>query len=217
MDLPLFPLRVVLLPGMDLPLHIFEPRYQAMLSDVLAADERFGVVLIREGSEVGETAVPYAVGTMAEVRSTRRRPDGSLDVTAVGSHRFRTRLLHHDRPYLHATVEVLQEGGGSSSLMQAHDAAVRDLLPRYMLLLSGHEVNPASCDEVRVALPADSATLGYLIASVLRVHLHEVQSLLEAGSVEQRLAQEVVLLRREVALLQVINASGDTGRYFTPN
>ena len=57
-DLPLFPLGTVLFPGMQLPLQLFEPRYLQMFGDIARQDSRFGVVLIKEGVEVGEPAVP---------------------------------------------------------------------------------------------------------------------------------------------------------------
>src|SRR2546428_795565 len=65
--LPLFPLHVVLFPGLPLPLHIFEPRYRLMVGRCLEASSAFGVVLIRAGREVGEPATPYSVGTTAPI------------------------------------------------------------------------------------------------------------------------------------------------------
>ena len=71
--LPLFPLNTVLFPRMTLPLRIFEPRYRQMLADCLDGDPIFGVVLIREGKEVGETAMPHDVGTTARIIAVQKK------------------------------------------------------------------------------------------------------------------------------------------------
>ena len=66
-QLPLFPLNLVLFPGMDLPLHIFEERYKSMIGDCLNQNLPFGVVLIKEGLEVGTPAEPERIGTSARI------------------------------------------------------------------------------------------------------------------------------------------------------
>ena len=68
-EMPLFPLNTVLFPGMKLPLQIFEARYHMMIRHCLEHGGRFGVALINEGKEVGETAQVWPVGTV--VRSQR--------------------------------------------------------------------------------------------------------------------------------------------------
>jgi uncharacterized protein len=89
MDLPLFPLHTVLCPGIALPLHIFEPRYRRLVERCLADDAPFGVVLIREGREVGPVPTTLArVGTMAEIRESHPFDDGRFDILAVGTERF---------------------------------------------------------------------------------------------------------------------------------
>src|SRR4051794_2122011 len=111
MELPLFPLHAVLFPGVALPLHIFEERYRSMIGRCIAAGEPFGVVLIKDGREVGEAPVSLAqVGTTAIIRQAGRHPDGRLDIVTVGGRRFRIDELHDDRePYLVGDVEILDE------------------------------------------------------------------------------------------------------------
>jgi hypothetical protein len=90
MNLPLFPLHTVLCPGVALPLHIFEERYKVMVEECLADQNPFGVVLIREGREVGEGDLSVAeVGTLAEIREATRYPDGRFDLVTLGTQRFR--------------------------------------------------------------------------------------------------------------------------------
>ena len=89
MDVPLFPLHTVLCPGIALPLHIFEPRYRQLVERCLAEDAPFGVVLIREGREVGPVPTALArVGTMAEIRESRPLEDGRYEILVVGTARF---------------------------------------------------------------------------------------------------------------------------------
>lgn len=111
MDLPLFPLHTVLCPGIALPLHIFEPRYRALVRHCLQADEPFGVVWIREGREVGSGDLSVAaVGTVAQIREADRRVDGRYDLIAVGTGRFRIEEVFADRaPYLVARAEPMAD------------------------------------------------------------------------------------------------------------
>ena len=70
MQLPLFPLHTVLFPHLPLPLHIFEERYRAMATDLLAERSpfagRFVVSMITEGTEVGDDASTHEIGTICE-------------------------------------------------------------------------------------------------------------------------------------------------------
>ena len=111
MELPLFPLRTVLCPGVVLPLHVFEPRYRALTERCLAEEAPFGVVLLRSGSEVGGGPVRLAsVGTMAEIRRTSQYADGRFELVTVGTRRFRLdRAFEGREPYLVGDVTALPE------------------------------------------------------------------------------------------------------------
>ena len=106
--IPLFPLKTVLFPRGFLPLRVFEPRYLDMISDCMKTGGGIGVVLIREGSEVGNAASTHDVGTLTEISYWHKRPDGLLGVTLTGSQRFRI-LSHEVRPnqLVMAEVELL--------------------------------------------------------------------------------------------------------------
>jgi len=80
----LFPLGLVLFPGAVIPLHIFEERYKLMINRCLESDGVFGVVLIRQGWEVGPAAEPYDVGTFARIVKTERLDGGKLNLTLAG-------------------------------------------------------------------------------------------------------------------------------------
>jgi Lon protease-like protein len=100
----MFPLGSVLVPGMILPLHVFEPRYRRLVRDCLSGDGEFGVVLIERGSEVGGGDVRTDVGTMARIVQAEETPDGRYAVGAVGVRRIRVERWLDDDPYPRADV-----------------------------------------------------------------------------------------------------------------
>ncbi len=102
---PQFPLGSVLLPHMLLPLVVFEPRYRQLVADLDRHDQRFGVVLIDRGSEVGGGEIRGAVGTIARVRELATLPDGRSTLVCVGTERFRVVEWLPDDPYPLADVE----------------------------------------------------------------------------------------------------------------
>lgn len=103
--LPMFPLGSVLLPGAVLPLHVFEPRYRALVTDCLEAeDHEFGVVLIDRGHEVGGGDVRRDVGTIARMMQVAQLDGGRFAVVGVGTRRIRVERWLPDEPYPRAEV-----------------------------------------------------------------------------------------------------------------
>ena len=101
--IPLFPLSLVLLPAMPLPLHIFEERYKEMMGDVMPVGGEFGIVLAKEGGIVN-------IGCTARVdRVVRQYPDGRLDIVVVGQRRFVIDSLDDEKSYLRAQVEFFND------------------------------------------------------------------------------------------------------------
>lgn len=216
MDLPLFPLgQTVLAPSMPLPLQIFEPRYREMIAHCLETDRKFGVVLIREGEEVGETASPYEVGTIAEITTANRLDDGRMLIETEGRQRFRIIERFYDRSYLHATVELLDERVGLLENALPLAADLQQLVFRYIGILRTFEDE----GELEIDLPREPLDLSYLVLALLQVPDAERQELLEARDAEVRLRREVQILRREVAILErMIEPPSDRGKsYFSPN
>src|ERR687896_435472 len=136
-ELPLFPLHTVLCPGVALPLHIFEDRYRLMIGRCIGRREPFGVVLIRDGREVGSTEGRLAgVGTTARIRQAGRYPDGRLDIVTIGEARFRVARAHPGRePYLLADVEFLPEPMGDAAEAADLVGRVGRRFMRYLELL----------------------------------------------------------------------------------
>jgi len=101
--LPLFPLQVVLLPGGELPLHIFEDRYKEMIGEILRDRQEFGVVLASEKGIVN-------MGCTATVdKVLRRYPDGRMDILVRGRRRFEILLLNDERSYLRGSVDFFDD------------------------------------------------------------------------------------------------------------
>ena len=92
--LPIFPLHTVLFPGGQLPLRIFEQRYLDMVSRCFKTETEFGVCLIRHGTEVGQAAEPYAIGTTARIVSWDMEQAGILSIVVRGERRFRIQATH---------------------------------------------------------------------------------------------------------------------------
>jgi len=101
--LPLFPLQVVLLPGSQLPLHIFEDRYKEMIGEVLRDKLEFGVVLANEKGIVNTGC------TAAVDRVLKEYPDGRLDILTRGRRRFEILLLNEERTFLRGAVEFFDD------------------------------------------------------------------------------------------------------------
>ena len=195
--IPIFPLSSVLVPGLVLPLHIFEPRYRQLLVDLQEVPEGergFGVIAIREGHEVGTDGVRalHAVGTFASLREVTTLPDGRSDIVAVGTHRFRVLDLVDGLPYAQARVEWLEEEPGDASIPLARSVAAR--FQEYRGLLTDEP------DDTE--LPDDARVLSYLVGAAVVADLATRQGFLEATDDSARLRDELTFLRRETALIQ---------------
>lgn len=202
--IPIFPLSHVLMPGMPLPLHIFEQRYRRLLTDLQdgPGTPSFGVVALRRGSEVGSRnpngAGPQVmeVGTLAEILEIEPYEDGASDLLTVGSRRFRIRsLVVEGTPYFRAEVDWIDEADGD--LSAAEVPVCRRLAQDYSRLLESLTGRPRDDD-----LPTDPTMLSYHVAAHLPLPQTDRQSLLEEPTSCDRLRREICLLRREISLLQ---------------
>ena len=197
--LPIFPLGTVLVPGLVLPLHIFEHRYRVLIEALMALPEgatrQFGVIALRSGAEAGEDAAPdlHAVGCTAELREVTPYADGRFDIVSVGETRFRLTGLDAEAgtPYHTGIVEFLPETDGDGDVERL-SARVTQLFADYRANL-GVEVS---------ALPDDPQVVSYLVAAAVVLHLSERQALLEQPTTADRLRAERDLLRRECALVK---------------
>lgn len=180
----MFPLGTVLFPRMLLPLHVFEPRYRALVRDVLAGDREFGVTLIERGSEVGGGDVRTSVGTVARVLEAEELEDGRWVVAAVGTGRIRVVDWLDDDPYPRAEVVAYPEsrvGPDAAALRSSVAARLRRVLALRSELDRGDVPLTLELDEDPVAASHQAAVLA--AANPL-----DAQRLLAAGSATERLA-----------------------------
>ena len=200
--LPLFPLNTVLFPGQLLPLHIFEERYKLMIRHCLEGEATFGVVLIREGDEVGATATPYAVGTLARIRKLDQAEDGKMDLLCLGEARFKITALNEEQPYLSANVEIWPWQPLQPEEVEPRASQLKTMLTRYIKLLSAVTRNPVHVED----LPADPLLLADLAAIALQVPNREKQQILSEPSLSEFIDTCTALLKRENQALQTLSA-----------
>ena len=207
--LPLFPLGLVLLPGLLLPLHVFEDRYRDLVRDLLDLPEearRFGVVAIREGREVGADGVTalHEIGCVAQLRRVTPYEDGRFDIVTTGAQRFRlTGLADGDGTYTTGLVEWLPDELGAPDEAALLDRAVRTAFRAYLSALAqARDDEPLELGD----LPADSLVLSYVVAASVVVDLEDRQRLLAEADGVARLRAELALLRREATLLRTLTA-----------
>jgi Lon protease-like protein len=167
--LPIFPLELVLLPGVPLPLHIFEPRYKEMIAECLEQKKPFGVV---RASSDGVADI----GCTAEIMSvTKKYDDGRMDILTRGVERFEVIQVNEDRPFLQAEISVVEDEPGKPAA-QIVTQAVR--LHAEIAKLAGAE--PSGPDE-------HAGNLSFLLAGSLPLDLDFKQNLLSTLSEAKRL------------------------------
>lgn len=178
-DIPLFPLGGVLFPGGVLSLKVFEQRYLDMTAACMKDSAPFGVCLIASGKEVGETAVPHKVGTLAHIDQADMPQLGILMLTVRGGRRFRI-VSTRTRPdgLLRAQVELLAEPA-----RQDVPAAQQGLLP--LLHKVAGDLGPQKMPTPHAF--DDAAWVGYRLTEIVPVQALAKQKLLELDDPLSRL------------------------------
>jgi Lon protease-like protein len=183
-ELAMFPLGSVLFPSLVLPLHIFETRYRALMRDVLAGEEEFGVCLIERGSEVGGDDVRLPVGTVAHVQEAAELPDGRWAVITVGVRRIVVDSWLPDAPYPRADVRDHPDPvptDAQLTLLPDVEARLRSTLAKAAEL--GESATPAT-----VELSDDPVLASHQMSALAPIATIDQYALLAAESVGMRLA-----------------------------
>lgn len=193
-EIPIFPLPIVLFPGMVQPLHIFEDRYKQMIADI-GETGCFGIVWADDGDDAGRV---QTTGTLARISRLDPLPDGRCNLICQGVERFEILAWRPGRPYAQAEIRPLGEPDGDTRL----HAAIAATFDRYLGLafsLLDRPIPP-------FAPPASAAELAYLAAAAMQVDLGEKQRLLMAPTTEARLSLLQSLLAREITRLEALTA-----------
>lgn len=208
MHLRLFPLaQTVLFPGAPLRLQVFEPRYRQLVAECVRDAEPFGVVLIREGSEVGGPAVPYDLGTTARIRNAQTQRDGRLHLDTVGERRFRILELHDHAPFQCADVEYVRDERvevAADALGRARDGVA--LLRRLASLARGeYERDPR--------VPEAAGAIADAIAGLISAPPERLQRLLEITNVADRLDAVLPYLDATIAEARLRTSAAAASRW----
>ncbi len=189
-ELPMFPLGSVLFPHMVLPLHVFEPRYRALVQDVLDGDGEFGVVLISRGHEVGGGDVRTDVGTVARVIQAEPLDEDRWFVIAVGTRRIRVEGWLPDDPYPRAEVADLDDDPVGPEIDE-HLARLGPQLRRVLALQAGlgQDNVPATFE-----FTEDPAVAGWQAAVLSPLTPYDAQQVLVTGDPVARLELVAELL-----------------------
>ncbi len=193
----MFPLGTVLMPSMLLPLHVFEPRYRAMVEHCLAGDQTFGVVLIARGHEVGGGDQRNDVGCLARIVEVARFPDGRFALNTVGLRPIEVVEWLSDDPFPRAIVTPIEQQPAGDDLADRHGENVT-LLRRVLALRGelGDPVPPAT-----VELADDLLLGGFQAAALSPFGPADHQRLLAAPGPSERAALLHDLLAEERAMV----------------
>jgi len=176
--LPLFPLELVLFPGAELPLHIFEPRYRRMVGDAMDARSEFGIVTAK-----GQSLSPIGCTAIVE-KVVKRHDDGKFDVLTRGVRRFRTVALDQSEEIVRARVEYFDDEPGVA-LEQDEVRALYELAIKAATLAGHHFEKPLDTDNLQPS---------FLAAAELPFDLAFKQKLLALRSETQRAAEMTTFL-----------------------
>ncbi len=194
-ELPIFPLPLVLFPGVPQPLHIFEPRYRQLLADCLAGDRRFGIAYAAPPEQEGADTTPRLgeVGCIALIRSAHELPDGRSNILTEGEQRFvLVEWCASERPYRRARVEEFDDDPADPVETAPLADEVREHFQR---LLQALNTLTSREFEEPAELPADPTALSFHVAGALELEPDAKQALQMGRSTTRRLRQLAALLK----------------------
>jgi uncharacterized protein len=207
---PMFPLERPMLPGEELPLQIFEPRYSALVSDCLAMDDpAFGVVMIEAGREVGGGDARSDVGALAHITEVADFGDGRYRLKCVMAERIRVLEWHPDNPYPKAAVEPYPDESGDVVEVDAIRDVEDSMAALFERIASARGMEVRGRDFIAGADDApDTAMWLYALAARLPMGQADRYSVLAAPTVAARLAALKDAVETVTALVE-FQLSGD--------
>ena len=216
-ELPLFPLPIVLFPGVPLPLHIFEPRYRQMLTDVRKDNSLFGLSYFDPASSTSERPPPGHIGCAAEISETQTMPDGRSNILTVGLVRYRAEdYVDRGAPYLVARVSFFEDDDEDESLLGEGSREVAQIftrIARAVRLINDERANLPDISDT------DPQRLSFLVAAAMEVDTDVKQELLELRLTSERLRRLRDMLARAVTgyeerarVHEIAKGNGHSGR-----
>jgi ATP-dependent Lon protease len=217
-ELPLFPLPVVLFPGMPMPLHIFEPRYRQMLTDIGAAGNLFGLSYFDSSSSEKDIPPTGHTGCVAEITESEGLPDGRSNILAVGVIRYHAEeYVDRDDPYPVVRVNFFEDEDEEGEQLRAN---AREVAATFMRVANAIRV----LNDERGNLPDISDTepqrLSFLVAAAMEIEPEIKQQLLELRSTSERLnrlrdflAQVVKNYEERARLHTIAKGNGHGGKH----
>ena len=216
-DLPIFPLSIVLFPGVPLPLHIFEQRYRQMLNDIRVSNNLFGISYFDVSTSQQESPPAGHIGCVAEVSETQTLPDGRSNILTVGVIRYQIEeYVERGDPYLVARVSFFEDEEDDNELLRNSSREVAETFTRIARAVR-------TINDERAGLPDISDTepqqLSFLVAAAMEVDTDLKQELLEMRSTSERLRRLRDMLARAVAsyeerarIHEMAKGNGHSGR-----
>ena len=195
-ELPLFPLPVVLFPGMPMPLHIFEERYRKMLADIRAGNNFFGLSYF--DPSISDKDMPPAghIGCVAEVTESQALPDGRSNILAVGVVRYEAEnYIERGDPYLVVRPNYFEDEQENESSLMANSREVANM---FMRVANSIRVMNDERGNLPDITDTDPQKLSFLVAAAMEIEIETKQQLLELRSTSERLHQLHDLLARVV-------------------
>lgn len=194
--LPLFPLDVVLFPGMVLPLHIFESRYRQMVKDCVREGEPFGLVWAESEPLTVEPNRPL-IGTKAVITDVTPLSDGRYNINTLGSERFAVQRLSFDQPYIVGHVEPYPSTDANGRLAYHRMRRLAPLLERYLALLSEAAEQTINLDP----MPETPSEMAFAVSILYQGQNWRKQDLLAIQSIAELIQAETDLLQIENPLV----------------
>jgi Lon protease-like protein len=189
--IPLFPLGLVLMPQIPLPLHIFEERYKLMIGESLAEDREFGVVYFNA------TDIQTAGCTARILKIIRRYEDGRLDILTRGQRRYLIKEMYDNKAYLEARVTYFDDEE------LADNSGCQDLADKGMALLKQFTSILESQEGFDFTEKMDFKAISFLIAGCEGFSHEEKQRFLEMTSTGERLKKCVDSLEKTIERMKI--------------
>ncbi len=184
-ELPIFPLPVVLFPGMPMPLHIFEERYRKLLADIRAGNNLFGLSYFDAGLSDNDMPPAGHVGCVAEVTETQGLPDGRSNILAVGVVRYEADgYVERGDPYLVVKPNYFEDDQENESALSMSSREVANM---FMRVANSIRVMNDERGNLPDISDTDPQKLSFLVAAAMEIEIETKQLLLELRSTSERL------------------------------